>query len=380
MSKNIVIVGGSWVGIALAHKLLKHVLPTMPGSFKVIMISSSTHFYMNLAAPRAVVPGLLKDEQLFAAIEPAFSKYPADSFEFIEGTAESLDDAQHQMTVSTPSGTRTVQYDIGIIATGSSAGDSPFKLNRSYEHTRDELHAMRKAVEDASDIVVGGAGPTGIETVAELGDEYQGKDKKITLISSGEHVLPELRPNIGIAAEKELEKFGVKILRNTRVENMTPTEKGRTEVKLSTGTTLMTDLYISTVGVHPNSAWLPARFLDAEGHVMVDDCLQVKGASDLYAAGDVANVHRKQLKIAEDQSIYLANSLHAVLTNKPVKPFKPDGMTMVAITLGKNKGTGQAGWFKMLSFIVWYVKGRFLGTNDLGPYVNGEKFVINGKM
>ncbi len=381
MSKNITIIGGSWVGVAVAHKLLKHSLPAMPGAFKVTMISSSTHFYMNLAAPRAVVPGLLKDEQLFKAIEPAFAKYPAGSFEFIEGTAESLDDAQHQVTVSTPSGSRTVKYDIAIIATGSTAGDTPFKLNRSYEHTRDGLHAMQKAVAEASDIVVGGAGPTGVETVAELGDEYEGKGKKITIVTAGEHVLPQLRPNVSIAAENVLEKFGVNIVRNTRVENVTSREDGKTEVKLSTGTTLTTDLYISTVGVHPNSAWLPAQFLDAEGNVMVDDYLRVKGASDLYAAGDVVNVHRKQLKMAEDQSIYLANSLNAVLTDKPLKPFKPDNMMVVAVTLGKNKGTGQMGWFKMLSVLVWYVKGRFLGTNELGPYTNGEKFVINsGKM
>lgn len=59
----------------------------------------------------------------------------------------------------------------------------PWKNEGSYEHGKETLHGMQRRVYAAKSIVVGGAGPTGVETAGELGFEY-GKVKEITLVSS----------------------------------------------------------------------------------------------------------------------------------------------------------------------------------------------------
>lgn len=72
-----------------------------------------------------------------------------------------------------------------MIATGSRTLDDSIPWKQSslgYQDTKDKLEQIREQVTAAKSIVVVGGGPTGIETVAELGFEY-GKTKEITLVS-----------------------------------------------------------------------------------------------------------------------------------------------------------------------------------------------------
>jgi hypothetical protein len=46
---------------------------------------------------------------------------------------------------------------------------------------------------------------------------------------------------------------------------------------------------------------------------------------------------------------------------------------MFAATLGTNKGTGQLGGWKIWSWLVWFMKGRHLGTNHAVALVKGER-------
>lgn len=86
------------------------------------------------------------------------------------------------MTISTAEGEKKQEYDILVITTGSRTnGDVPWKPSLSgYEATKDSLHKIQEQVKNAKTIVLGGAGPTGVETAGELGFEY-GKTKEITL-------------------------------------------------------------------------------------------------------------------------------------------------------------------------------------------------------
>jgi NADH dehydrogenase FAD-containing subunit len=180
MTKNIVILGSSYGGVGTAHRLLKQASKT--GDVKVTLVGPTTHLYWNLAAPRAIMPGQFPEDKLFGAIAPGFKQYKADQFEFLVGTAKKLDLESKNVVVATAGGEKTVAYDILILATGTRAmGDAPWKNRESYEATRDTLHAFQEKVKNATSIVVGGAGPTGVETAGELGSEY-GTTKKITLV------------------------------------------------------------------------------------------------------------------------------------------------------------------------------------------------------
>ncbi|KAI9846219.1 MAG: hypothetical protein M1838_001356 [Thelocarpon superellum] len=380
MAKQIVIIGGSWVGLGLAHKLLKHSLPALPGVFKIVLISTSSHLYLNLAVPRAVVPGLIPDEKLGHPIASSFAKYPKDSFEFIEGTAERFNDKTKEVSVKTASGDVTVAFDIAVIATGSTySGGLPFKGTGTFQQTLDDLHALQQRIANANDIVIGGAGATGVETAAEIAEEYHSKGKKVTIISATAGLLPAVREDVGKTAAKELEKFGVTVIGNSMVDSATKSGD-KTELKLSTGRTLTTDLYISTVGVTPNVGFLPAHLLTSDGKLVVDEYQRVKGTTDIYAAGDVVDGQRKQLKFAEDQTVYLAAALDMVLKKRQAKPFKQNNTVLLAASLGRSKGVGILGYFRLPSVMVWYVKGRYLATDKLVSYSEGQKFITVGNM
>ena len=180
MAKTILILGASFTGLKVAHSLLKSTLPVVK-DLKVILVSPTTHAYFNLAAPRAIVPGQIPDEKVLAPIEPAFSKYPSSSFEFVIGSAQSVDSTGKRVEIETESGIRTVAYDTLVVTTGSNTGSMPWKAHGSHKEFLDLLHGTQDKVKKAKTIVVGGAGVTGVETAGELGFEY-GKTKEITLV------------------------------------------------------------------------------------------------------------------------------------------------------------------------------------------------------
>jgi NADPH-dependent 2,4-dienoyl-CoA reductase/sulfur reductase-like enzyme len=183
--KNIVILGGNFGGVSTAHRILKQAAKT--GPFKITLVSPESHFYWSLASPRAIIPGQITDDELFQPTAVGFNQYPSSQFEFILGSAETLDVASKEVEISGPTGRRTLGYDFLILATGSRIdGDVPFKGRGSTEATKDALHAFQARVEEAETIVVAGAGATGVEVAGELGFEY-GLQKEIILVSLASH-------------------------------------------------------------------------------------------------------------------------------------------------------------------------------------------------
>jgi NADH dehydrogenase FAD-containing subunit len=68
-------------------------------------------------------------------------------------------------------------------------------------------------------------------------------------------------------------------------------------------------MYIPTFGVKPNTSFLPAELLDADGFVRVDQYLRVTGTKDVYAVGDVSNMQAPQAFHVKAQTKYLAKSI-----------------------------------------------------------------------
>jgi alkyl hydroperoxide reductase subunit AhpF len=49
------------------------------------------------------------------------------------------------------------------------------------------------------------------------------------------------------------------------------------------------DLYLPTIGLLPNTEYVPKELLNEKGDVMVDQFLRVKSVSDVWAAGDIVD-------------------------------------------------------------------------------------------
>jgi NADH dehydrogenase FAD-containing subunit len=81
-------------------------------------------------------------------------------------------------------------------------------------------------------------------------------------------------------------------------------------------------MYIPTFGLTPNSSYIPSQYLNKGGFVVVDEYLRLKGATDVFAIGDVADVETKQYTAARAHAFYVAKSITALLQGKGLVPFK----------------------------------------------------------
>ncbi|KAH6717235.1 AMID-like mitochondrial oxidoreductase-like protein [Leptodontidium sp. MPI-SDFR-AT-0119] len=374
MAKTIVVLGASYAGLTVTHKLLKNTLRNKKGEYKIVLVSPTTHHYWNLASVRAIIPGQIPDSKLFAPIQDGLKPYK-DNVTFLLGTATSIDTSSKTVTITTPEGSIAQQYDILVITTGSrTKGDVPWKPSlQGYEATQSGLHKIQEQVRDAKSIVLGGAGPTGVEAAAELGFEF-GKGKEITLITSSSQVLLGTPLNVASFAENELRKLHITVIKDTRIISALPlpSDNNKTELTLSSGAKMAVDLYLPTVGVLPNTEFVPKSLLNEDGDVCVDDYLRVKGVEGVWAAGDVVDIQPSQFVYMQKQAAALAKNLDLVINGREPVLYKYDGAPMMAVALGRSRATGRFGGNRLPSLIVWLLKGRTLGVQNLQGLVAGS--------
>src|ERR1700753_2795776 len=102
---NIVVLGGSYAGLSVAHRLLKSTIKELRTSkssprYRVLLISPSTHLYWNVGAPRAICGnGLLPINSAFMPFLEKFKRYPDARFSFIQGEAISINFVHRNLEV-----------------------------------------------------------------------------------------------------------------------------------------------------------------------------------------------------------------------------------------------------------------------------------------
>ncbi|KAK2592946.1 hypothetical protein QQS21_009353 [Conoideocrella luteorostrata] len=377
MTKTVVILGAGWAGLPLAHKLLKYTAVKV--NLKVILISPNSHFFWNIAATRGLMPGEIPDSSMFFPITPGFSRYPAKSFNFILGSAESIDKEANSITVETNEGIkRVIAYDQLVIATGSRISSGlPLKPLGTHEKTLDAWHALQNRVKDAKTIIVGGGGRTGLEAAGELAARY-GKLKEISIILSTAKPLganQNINESVRDVLDNDLKKLGVKIIRDTKVQAAKKASDGNSwTIGLSNGNTLVADLYLPLLGIQVNTSFVPGDLLDASGNVKQERNLRVSETENIWALGDVGNTEPKELTVIDAQIVYLATALDAIMTGSgAVVDYQPANKTMLFLALGKKFATGQIGNWRLWGWMVSWVKGRKLFVDTADGYVGGEK-------
>ena len=381
MPKNFVILGAGMTGLPLAHYILKHY--ASKHDLKVILVSRSDEFYWNIGAPRAALPGQLIDDKVLFSIPKVFAKYPIQRFEFVSGTVKTWVPDQNSVAVTLSDGqTRTVDYHTILVATGSDYADHmPWKLVGTSQETHDSLARLRKEVDKAKSIVVGGGGPTGVEFAGELGYQYAKTEKKtVTLVITESLPLEsKILESTRQAAKKELEKLKVKIIANARIIETT-NSAGGTSLRLikadGSKETLEADLFVPTWGVTFNTSFAPPSLLDPDGRLKVTKSLRAPGYGNVFVAGDAANVDSYAAAIREPQVRYLATALGQYLAGGQVPEFAPPTRVAMTASIGPGRGIGQIGNFNVWSFLIWYYKSRHMCTNIAPEYAAGNTLIL----
>lgn len=173
---NILIIGANFAGIGAAHYLLRHTIPTLESSdksttYKVTLVSPSTHFFWKIGAPRTLASAdLIPLSKAFTPIQDGFKDYPSDHFELVLGSATSLDENRKSVTIEplAPSSITSVSYSTLIIATGTTSTSPLWTLHGSHEASIDAFKMVQKSLPEASTILIAGGGPAGTETAGRF--------------------------------------------------------------------------------------------------------------------------------------------------------------------------------------------------------------------
>ena len=323
------------------------------------------------------------DNQIFFPLAPVFKDFPADKFKFVLGAVSSVHPESNSLLV----GNRKVDYHTLIIATGSKSKDAtPWKLSGDAEEMKKALHKAQKEIEEADSVAVIGGGVTGSETAGELGYEYSRVGKKdVHFIYSSE--LP-LQPVVLEKTRKqtviELERLKVKLHSNTKVTDTTQAKNGKQTLKMKSSDGSIEYLTVGAVihatGLAPNTSFMPASMLNEHGLIKQDGYLRATGHKNIFVAGDVGDLEPAKASFLDTQVQWLVKHLPAYFSSAsgdlPLQPYKKDGVeprNLEVLTIGKSRGAGHLGSWTVPSLLVWWVKGRSLGTDYAEAYSYGKR-------
>lgn len=403
--KNIVILGGSYAGVSAAHYILKNVIPDLPdkASYKVVLVSAASQTMCRPACPRAMISDDLFDQKkLFVITSKQFDQYPAESFQFIHGTATELYHDQRHVIIRRANGgpVEDVRFHALIIATGASTLSPLLGLNGNVDQLRASWSELRRALPNARSIVIAGGGPAGVEVAGELAEHLNGRPGwfrsgakqhkvQITVVTSGAHILPALRPALATKAEQYLAKLGVTVVKNRRVKAVIPAGAGTTAevapatIELDDGMELQADIYVPATGTKPNTSFVDPSLLAADGRVATEPAsLRVTAVGPrIYAIGDVSSYAAPAIhQILNAVPVLGASVKHDLLlaanvdvdSAKPTRVFKEDKRETQLVPIGKSAGVGAVMGYAVPSLLVWLIKGRDYWLWTTGSLWNGK--------
>jgi NADH dehydrogenase len=290
--------------------------------------------------------------------------------------------------------TLQVEYDEVILALGSVARTLPipglkdFAIGFKYVEEAINLRnrvlgriARAATTEDPRlrarllTFVFVGGGFAGVEAFAETEDmakaalryypEIDPKELRFMMVEAADRILPEMGPEMGAYAAKQMRARGTEVLMETMLESCV-----EGYVELSNGDSFEADTVVWTAGVKPSPILAKSDLpLGPKGHVICSPTLQVtteggEVVAGAWAAGDCAQVP----DLTQEQPAYCAPSAqHAVrqarhlgrnvarhLQGKPPADYRHKHLGLVA-SLGLNKGVANVMGVKLRGWPAWFM-------------------------
>ncbi|MDF5756737.1 FAD-dependent oxidoreductase [Spongiactinospora sp. TRM90649] len=267
---DVIVIGGGYAGVMAASRL------TRRDDVTVTLIN-----------PRPRFVDRIRLHQLVAGSHDAvldFERVLGERVRLTVDTVTRIDAAERRVTLA---GGDTIDYDhlIYAVGSGSAAPGVPGAAEFAYPLAGlEEAQRLRQALDAApatAAVTVVGAGPTGIETAAELGE----LGRAVTLVCGG--VLgPYLHPRGRRSVAGRLAALGVTVLEGpgARVTAVTADE-----VRLGDGRALPSEVTVWTAGFGvPGLAARSGLATDAAGRMLTDETLTSVDDPRIVAAGDSA--------------------------------------------------------------------------------------------
>ncbi|MBX3117542.1 MAG: NAD(P)/FAD-dependent oxidoreductase [Fimbriimonadaceae bacterium] len=380
--QKVVIVGGGFAGIAAAKALKK-------ANADITLIDRTNHHVFQPLLYQVATAGL-SPADIAAPIRNILRGQSNTTV--LMDTVTDVDLEKREVVTAS----RRVPYDHLILATGakhSYFGHDDWEPYAPGLKTLDDALRIRKEVllaferaEMTSDpeerlrqltFVIIGGGPTGVElagaiteiatrTLASEFQNFHPEDAKVILVEAGPRLLGAFSEESSARAKSSLEKLGVDVRLNCRVESV------KDHIVETSGGPIgaCTAIWAAGVQASPVAQWLKVEG-DRVGRVVVGSDLTVAGLENVFVLGDVAIVKDTKGGIvpgmcpaAMQQGRYAGKKVLAKLGQRgDPGDFRyidkgimaTIGRKLAVAEVGGRKFGGFLAWFLWLAIHIWYL-------------------------
>ena len=372
---RVVIVGAGFGGLSCAQAL-RHV------PVSVTLIDRSNHHLFQPLLYQ-VATASLSPGDIATPVRSLFRD--AVNVRVVFGTVSGVDTHAQAVRLAATS----IPYDYLVLATGATHGyfgndawqtHAPGlkRLEDATEIRRRLLTAFENAelAEDESErealltfLLVGG-GPTGVElagAIAELARLGMDKDfrrfdpakARIILVQSANRILPTFPAALSAIAQRSLEKLGVEVRTDSRVEAIDATGVRIGGDRIAARTVF----WAAGVVASPAGRWLGAP-CDPAGRVSVGPDLGVPGHAGVFAIGDTASSKAWQGRdvpglapAAKQAGNYVARTIAARVSGRAAPPpFKYRHFGSLA-AIGRKSAVVDFGKLRLWGALAWWLWG-----------------------
>jgi NADH dehydrogenase len=375
--KRVVIVGGGFAGIAAAHAL-RH------ADVEIVLIDRRNHHIFQPLLYQ-VATAVLSPAEIAAPIRQIEVKQR--NVTVLLGEVTGIDVASRTIEASSPgAGVHKIAFDYLVVATGmrpSYFGHDEFaryapglKSLNDAETIRAKIlgaFELAAATEDEAErarqmtFVLVGAGPTGVELAGSLAHlvkvTLRGNFRRIDpsksdiiLLDAGKRVLPTFAESVSRKVAQRLEKLGVKVVTDVKVETVDNQGVIAGGSRIPSATVLWT----AGVAASPIPRMLGTK-TDRAGRALVDPFLRVLDAPGVFVVGDAASVIQNEHPVpgvaqaAIQEGRYVGRLIAKELKGREIKrPFRYFDKGNMAV-VGKNYAVLERGWLRTGGFLTWLV-------------------------
>jgi NADH dehydrogenase FAD-containing subunit len=323
---EVVVVGGGYGGVTAANSLARR-----------------DGVSVTLVNPRPDFVERIRLHQLVTGSDDAvvgFGEVLGGNVRLVVDTATRIDAAERRVSLA---GGGTVSYDYLVYAVGSGASAPDVPGAAEFAHWVSDLEGAERlrsalaASTASAPVTVVGAGPTGLETVAELAEA----GRKVTLVC-GKVLGPSLHARVRRPVARRLAKLGVTILEGPGAKVAEVTRDG---VRLDDGRELPSAVTIWTAGFRiPDLAARSGLRTNAEGRLVTDTTLTSVDDERIVAAGDAGVMPDHPFRLSCQAATQLGPAAAATILRRiagkkaaPVRMF----FAGQCLSLGRKEGVTQ---------------------------------------
>jgi NADH dehydrogenase len=373
MNKRLVILGGGFAGLQLA----RHIGKT---PYEVTLIDQN-NFHQFQPLFYQVATGRLEPSAISFPLRKVFQGNKQVHVRVSEVLAV---DVAGQKVITTDS---EYPYDTLVIATGcrtnffgnenmaryawpmKSTNEAIALRNRILQNFEDSLTATEAEQAELMNIVIAGAGPTGVELAGSLAEmkrhilpkDYPDMDfSRLTvyLVEGGPNTLQAMSEDSRRKSRQYLEEMGVQVMTDTIA-----TDYDGHILTLKGGQQIPTRTLVWSAGISGNvPSGLPQDSIVRGNRIKTDAYNKVVGVDNVYALGDIAYMeteaypkgHPQVANVAINQAKNLAANLKRMVKGGQQKPFEYVSPGSMA-TVGKHRAVVDLPRFSFQGRVAWFV-------------------------